>query len=360
MKVRGRRWHKAALAAAFAAASIAFVAGILVPGRSPVQPEASGAGTGTDPAAGNARTPQIASGEDGGSAAPRPGLAETHRESAGPVTLVAAGDIACDPSSPSFNAGNGVGDECRAKAVARVIASIDPQAVLTLGDQQYEDGRYPDFKRSYDLSYGAFKAITYPSVGNHEYYSSPNAQGFFDYFGPQAGTAGEGWYSVNLGAWHVIALNSNCSIVGCGRGSPQYTWLEQDLAKSQSACTLAFWHAPRYSSGPHGPDTSVTPFWRLLREDDADLVLNGHDHIYERYVPQDATGQADPRGIREFVVGVGGAERYWIESVQPNSQVRNASAFGVLELTLKDGSYDWRFVPALDARFTDSGSANCV
>jgi hypothetical protein len=346
--VRSRRWHKAALAAALAAASSAFALGALAPDapRGPAVPEPSG------PAS-------PATGADGADEA-RSALAQTARSSADPVRVVATGDIACDPADGSFNGGSGVGDECRAKAVARVIAKADPQALLTLGDHQYDDGRYPKFRRSYDLSYGTFKAITYPSVGNHEYYSSHRALGFFEYFGAQAGTRGEGWYSFDLGAWHLIALNSNCDMVGCDRGSPQYDWLRSDLREDQSACTLAFWHHPRFSSGPHGNDPAVAPFWRLLRRDRADLVLAAHDHIYERFRRQDPSGHRDPRGIRSFIVGTGGAERYWIDSVQPNSEVRSVRAFGVLRLTLADGSYDWRFMPALDARLRDAGSADCV
>ena len=352
MKVPGRRWHKAILAAAFAAASIASAVVLVAREWSSARPasavQALSGGT-VEPREG---------GTEGAEA--RQGLAETHQATADPVTVVAAGDIACDPANPSFNDGKGRGDECRARAVARLIRGIGPQAVLTLGDHQYDDGRYPKFRRSYDLSYGAFKAITYPAVGNHEYYSSPRARGYFEYFGAQAGDRGKGWYSVDLGAWHVVALNANCSIIGCGRGTAQYEWLRNDLANDASACTLAFWHVPRFSSGPHGPSLSVTPFWRLLRRDDADLVLNAHDHIYERFRPQDASGTRDAFGIREFVVGTGGAERYWIDSVQRNSRVRSSRAFGVLRLTLKDGSYDWRFAPALDARFRDAGTADCV
>jgi hypothetical protein len=148
--------------------------------------------------------------------------------------------------------------------------------------------------------------------------------------------------------------------VGCAQGSPQYEWLERDLAANDAACTLAFWHDPRFSSGPHGPDVSVTPFWRLLRADGADIVLNGHDHLYERFRPQDPTGSRDSGGIREFVVGTGGEELYGITGAQPNSEVRNTDAFGVLRLTLGDGRYDWSFLPALGASFTDSGSGACV
>ena len=352
MKAPGRRWKKATLAAASVAASIAFAVGAFSSAR---PPEAA-------PTAGASESDQAIVPRARASESPEPDRvpAQSDPSSVDPVRIVAAGDIACDPADTAFNGGTGRGEECRARSVAREIRRIGPQALLTLGDHQYDDGRYPKFLRSYDLSYGAFKAITYPSVGNHEYYSSPRARGFFDYFGTRAGVAGEGWYSFDLGAWHLVALNSNCTIVGCGRGSEQYAWLEEDLASDRSDCTLAFWHAPRFSSGPHGPDPTVTPFWRLLQRDGAELVLSGHDHIYERFAPQDADGDRDALGLRQFVVGTGGAELYPIASVQPHSRARSGDALGVLRLVLGDGSYDWRFMPALDARFTDSGTADCI
>ena len=352
MKAPGRRWIKATLAAASVAASIAFAVGAFAPARPPAPP-LNAAPQESD----TAIVPRARASE---AAEPDRIRARSDPSSADPVKIVATGDIACDPADTAFNGGTGRGDECRARSVARVISRIGPQALLTLGDHQYVDGRYQKFLRSYDLSYGAFKPITYPSVGNHEYYSSARARGFFEYFGTQAGVAGEGWYSFDLGAWHIVALNSNCSIVDCGRGSEQYTWLEEDLASDRSACTLAFWHAPRFSSGPHGPDPSLTPLWRVLQKDGAELVLSGHDHIYERFAPQDAQGARDPLGIRQFVVGTGGAELYPITAVQHNSRARSGDAMGVLRLVLSDGSYDWRFVPALDARFTDSGTADCI
>jgi calcineurin-like phosphoesterase family protein len=355
MKARGRGWNKAAIAAALAVAIVAFAVPLWIPRSASAYPLAAEA---APPA------PTKTAGTERASA-PRPGLrgevgvAPIHA-GVEPVTVVAVGDIACDPSSPEFNGGRGIGDHCRHAATARVVHDAAPDAVLTLGDQQYDDGLYGKFLSSYDLSWGAFRSTTYPVPGNHEYWGSPRASGYFQYFGDQAGRTGVGWYSADLGSWHIVALNSNCDIVGCGKGSPQYDWLERDLTANDAACTLAFWHHPRFSSGPHGPDTAVTPFWRLLAADGADIVLNGHDHIYERFRPQDPTGARDARGIREFVVGTGGEEHYPIAGAQPNSEVRNTDAFGVLELTLAGGTYGWSFVPALGASFADSGSGACV
>jgi hypothetical protein len=352
MKARGHGWNRTAIAAAVSVAIVAFAVALWIPRSAPAFPLAAEAAT----------VPTTAADDD---ATPRPDRGEKvpvapARAADEPVTVVAVGDIACDPTSPEFNHGRGIGDRCRQAATARLVHDAAPDAVLTLGDLQYDDGLYGKFLSSYDLSWGAFRSITYPAPGNHEYWGSPRAAGYFQYFGEQAGRSGQGWYSTDLGTWHVVALNSNCDIVGCGKGSPQYDWLERDLAANDAACTLAFWHHPLFSSGPHGPDPAVTPFWRLLRADGADIVLNGHDHLYERFRRQDPTGARDAAGIREFVVGTGGEELYWIGQAQPNSEVRNTDAFGVLRLTLRDGAYDWSFEPALGASFTDSGSDACV
>lgn len=283
-----------------------------------------------------------------------PGLAQ------GDPVIAAAGDIACDPADSDFNGGAGTANACRMKATSDLLLGMELAGVLALGDNQYEDGALPKFRRSYDPSWGRLKSLTRPAVGNHEY-GQPSASGHFSYFGPAAGDPGKGYYSYDVGTWHLIALNSNCSRVGgCRTGSPQELWLKADLAAHPAACTLAYWHHPRFSSGLHGSDPAYDDFWRDLYDAGADVVLVGHDHDYERFAPQDPRGAADPvRGIREFVVGTGGKTHYWFRSPQPNSEVRNWDAFGVLVLTLRSLGYDWRFVPEPGRSFSDSGRGFC-
>jgi hypothetical protein len=274
------------------------------------------------------------------------------------VEVVAAGDIACDPRSSQFNDGQGVGGWCRAKATAKLVARLDPDRVLALGDLQYDDGRLPAFRKSYDRSWGRFLDRTSPVVGNHEYWV-PGAAGYFSYFGTRAGAPGQGWYSFDLGAWHLIGLNSNCDVIECRKGSAQWAWLRADLAASSASCTLAFFHHPRFSSGPHGDEPMVAPLWRLLRRGGVDVLLNGHDHIYERFRPLAPDGTYDARGVRAFTVGTGGAQRYWVEQVHRGSVVRNTRAFGVLRLSLREASYRWGFVPTPNRSFSDSGWSRC-
>jgi hypothetical protein len=232
--------------------------------------------------------------------------------------------------------------------------------VLVLGDVQYEDGTLSRYQESYDLSWGRLKSITRPAVGNHEYRTA-GASGYFSYFGAAAGDKTKGYYSYDLGAWHLIALNSNCTYVGgCGVGSPQEQWLKADLAAHPNVCTLAYFHHPRFSSGQHGSDASYDVFWNSLYAAGVEVVLNGHDHIYERFAPQNPRGGADPNGIQQFIVGTGGKEHTSIASVQPNSAARNTDTFGFLKLTLHPTSYDWQFVPETGKTFTDSGSRNCI
>jgi acid phosphatase type 7 len=277
-----------------------------------------------------------------------------------PVTIVAAGDIACDPSSENFN--NGLGNEkrCRQKYVADIIGQVNPDAVLTLGDTQYEENTLEQFMASYDLSWGKYKSLTYPAVGNHEYLTA-DAAGYYSYFGSAAGDPSKGYYSYDLGAWHMVVLNSNCNEVGgCEADSPQGQWLKADLAAHPTTCTLAYWHHPRFSSGHHGSDAGYVDFWETLQQASAELVLVGHDHNYERFAPQDASGNADPEhGLRQFVVGTGGKGLRPFESTQANSEVRNSEVYGVLKLTLEPSSYDWEFVPEAGATFTDVGSSSC-
>jgi hypothetical protein len=286
-------------------------------------------------------------------------------QAADPV-IAAAGDIACDPASGGFNAGLGTAGACRQLYTSNILVQGGYEAVLPLGDSQYEDGLLADFLLSYDLSWGRVKAITRPVPGNHEYHTG-SAAGYFDYFngiGSGTGPAGDrnrGYYSYDIGNWHLVALNSNCGAIGgCGATSPQGQWLRDDLAASSASCTLAYWHHPLFSSGEYSPGISSTrPLFQALYDSGADVVLNGHDHNYERFAPQDANGAFDPRGIRQFIVGTGGNSNYAQGTPLANSEVRNSTSFGVLELTLGADSYDWRFVPAAGDTFTDSGSEAC-
>ena len=274
--------------------------------------------------------------------------------------IAAAGDIACDPSDGSFNGGNGTASNCRQKAVSDLFVGRNFSAVLTLGDTQYENGSLTKYQQSFDPSWGRAKSIIRPSVGNHEYLTA-GASGYYNYFGAAAGNPSQGYYSYNIGAWHLIALNSNCSQVGgCGAGSPQELWLKSDLAAHPTMCTLAYWHHPRFSSGEHGSNTSYDAFWRDLYAARAEIVLNGHDHDFERFAPQNPSGAADANGIQEFVVGTGGKNHYAFTTIQPNSVVRNPDTYGILKLTLHASSYDWQFVPEAGKTFTDSGTRNCI
>jgi acid phosphatase type 7 len=291
--------------------------------------------------------------------------------------IAAAGDIACDPNSDYFNNGSGDATHCQEQATSDLLTSGRYTQVLPLGDTQYEDGALAKFQTSYDPSWGRVRSISRPAVGNHEY--SSGGAGYFDYFngvgnltGP-AGDRSKGYYSFDVSLpsgsrWHIVAINSECSSSNAGNvgqagacdvGSAQEQWLKADLA-ANSACTLAYWHHPLFSSGGIGNNASMQPIWRDLYAAGADVVLNGHDHNYERFSPQSPQGTADAAyGIREFVVGTGGKSQLAMGTTKPNSEVRQNSTFGVLELTLHDNGYDWRFAPEAGRSYTDSGSAAC-
>ena len=277
--------------------------------------------------------------------------------------IAAAGDIACDPADSGFNGGNGASTRCRQKYTSNLLVNAGLAKVLTLGDNQYDSAQLDDFNASYDPSWGRVKSITRPGLGNHE---PGSATGYFDYFnGPgvadgPAGQRGKGYYSFDVGNWHLIALNSNCADVACSAGSAQEQWLRADLAAHPSECTLAYWHHPRFSSGHDGDNTFMQDIWKALYEANVDVALVGHSHDYERFAPMDANGALDrTNGIREFVVGTGGAFFTGIGSAKPNSEVRQNTTYGVLKLTLHPTSYDWQFTPEAGASFTDSGSESC-
>jgi Calcineurin-like phosphoesterase len=239
-------------------------------------------------------------------------------------------------------------------------SSVAARARLTLGDNAYEDGTAQNFSECYEPTWGQFKERTRPAPGNHEY-ETEGASAYFDYFGEAAGQPGKGYYSYELDQWHIVALNSNCEDVGCTASSPQLRWLEADLAKETKTCTLVYFHYPLFSSGKYRPGIhEVKPLWEALYAAEADVVLNGHDHNYQRFAPQDPNGKADPeRGIREFVVGTGGRSHYQILGPIANSEVYNDETYGVLKLTFRPEGYEWRFIAVDGETFTDSGSARC-
>lgn len=320
-----------------------------------------------------ARAPTTGSGEAtpplgiGGSLGQLPagglGAPPAPSSSGGLVRVAGAGDIACAVGRVVTS------ETCQQDAVSDLLVSGDYAAVLALGDVQYYCASRSAFDGVYGPSWGRVLARTHPVIGNHEYLTSGDADcspanaggaGYFSYFGAAAGLRGQGYYSFDVGAWHLIALNSNCADAGgCDAASAQGRWLTQDLAAHRARCTLAYWHIPLFSSGGRAA-RNTQPFWSQLYAAGADVILTGHDHIYERFAAQRPDGVADAQnGIREFVVGTGGANHTSIAVVAPNSEVRDASTFGVLELTLADSFYSWRFRPQSGARFTDTGTTPC-
>jgi hypothetical protein len=287
----------------------------------------------------------------------------------GDPVLAAAGDIACDPTASGFNGEQGTPTACQQLATSNLLVGRDYAAVLPLGDNQYECGGFNAFQQVYDPTWGRLKSISHPVPGNHEYLTSGGtdcdasggAGGYFQYFGAAAGDPTKGYYSFDVGSWHLIALNSNCFAVGgCGIGSPQETWLQSDLALHPASCTLAYWHHPRFNTDDNGDTPEVDVLWRDLQNAGADVVLNGHAHAYERFAPQNANQNYDPSaGIRELVVGTGGEDFHSLTGTKPLVETQQNNTFGILELTLHPTSYDWRFVPAAGGSYTDSGSTFC-
>lgn len=280
----------------------------------------------------------------------------------------AAGDIACDPASGAFNNGEGVGADCRAKSTGLLLTGLD--AVLPLGDVQYDCGGLLAYQESYDKAWGSKLAITHPVPGDKDYATNggtdcPNTPGagYYEYFGSRAGDPSAGYYSYDLGQWHVIALNTaTCGVdpAFCAAGSAQEQWLQQDLAAhSDTTCTLAYYQNPRFTSTPGGGDATYQPIWRDLYAGGVDVVLNGDSHWYERFAPMDDSGVADPNGMREFIAGTGGAPLDTPSTQLPTSQVVDNSTHGILKLTLHQGNYDWNFVNNGESSFTDSGTSGC-
>jgi acid phosphatase type 7 len=266
--------------------------------------------------------------------------------------LVGAGDIASckDPEG--------------AQATAKLLEQISG-TIFAAGDLAYEKGSAAEFQKCYGSTWGEFKARTKPAPGNHEY-ADPTAGGYFQYWGTQAGPIGKGYYSFDLGSWHIVALNTNCyakDLGGCGKGSPQEEWLRKDLAAHRNACVAAFGHHALFSSGvfkSHAVHPELKELWRDLYAAHAALVLAGHEHSYERFAPQDPDGHADPvNGIREIVAGTGGRSHDPLGFATDNSEVRNTNTYGVIKLTLTPGHYTWQFIPEEGKTFADAGSGVC-
>ncbi|MBI3047699.1 MAG: metallophosphoesterase [Acidobacteria bacterium] len=227
--------------------------------------------------------------------------------------------------------------------------------VFTLGDNAYPSGSFRDFAECYDPSWGRHKARTRPTPGNHEY-ETPGAAGYFAYFGASAGPP-DGYYGFRLGSWHIIALNSEISAFP---GSPQLEWLRRELAANPTRCTLAYFHTPVFGSGSNGGNTHMQAAWTVMYASGVDVIVNAHNHSYERFAPQDPDGRLDAaRGIRQFTAGTGGAPLTPFAVIRPNSEVRDNSAWGVLRLTLRADGYEWQFVPVAAQAFSDRGSGTC-
>lgn len=264
-------------------------------------------------------------------------------DSSDEAVLVGAGDIA-----KCYMIGGAI-------LTARLLDRI-PGTIFTVGDHAYDSGSVQEFQDCYTPTWGRHRERTRPSPGNHDLMTD-GGRPYYEYFGDNAGPKGRGYYSYELGSWHIISLNSADDIRANSR---QWRWLKKDLKANPSECILAYWHRPRFSSGPHGSDTELRDVWRLLYQAGAEIVLSGHDHTYERFAPQKPNGKADPdRGIRQFVVGTGGGGMYGFRKPAPNSEIRDNSTYGVLKLTLGPGRYEWEFIPANVGNFSDSGSGTC-
>jgi len=283
------------------------------------------------------------------------------------LIVAALGNSCEDPSSPAAQRVAaafvlvGAGDIARcgdnqagADATARVLDAI-PGTVFTAGDDAYDSGTLNEFKDCYGPNWGRHKSRTRPSPGNHEYVT-PGAAGYFEYFGELAGPPNRGYYSYDIGTWHILSLNSN---VPAGIGSDQWTWVRDDLQSTTQNCILAYWHHPVFSSGYEGNMPHMQPIWGLLYAAHADVVVSGHSHDYERFAPQDPLGNADARGIRQFVVGTGGVNHLGRDHIAANSEVWDDSSFGVIKFTLYDSSYDWQYIRTPETVSGDKGGGVC-
>jgi len=267
-----------------------------------------------------------------------------------PAVLIGAGDISVCGQ---------VGDEITAKQVEKLLAQFPQAQVFTAGDNAQTIGELFEYTDCFDPSWGRFRKLLHPAPGNHDWYTD-HGKYYFEYFGAAAGKPGLGYYSYDLGAWHIVSLNSNCDDIDCSPDSPQAHWLRADLAASHAGCTLVVWHHPLYDSGVSEIQYGVETFWKIASDYGADVVVNGHDHHYERFAPLDRSGSPDSaEGMREFIVGTGGA---WMHPLGPQpaiSEARDNSSYGVIVFVLYPRRYDWYFLSPPGGKFTDSGSGVC-
>jgi hypothetical protein len=304
-------------------------------------PQTTRSTPGPSPTPGSSPTAPASSGSASPGATPAPTVAASDA----PAILVGAGDIASCGSA---------GDEATADLLESIAGTI-----FTAGDNVYDAGTGWEFENCYGPTWGRFRDRTLPVAGNHDY-ETTGAAGYFAYFGAVAGDPAKGWYAVDLGAWRIYALNSNCwAIGGCEAGSPQESWLRDDLAREARPCVLAIWHHPLFSSGQHGSDPMTRALWQALEDAGAEIVISGHDHDYERFGAQTSSGATDPAGIIEYVVGTGGRSHYRFEAVADNSLVRNNDVFGVIRFELGADRWSFQFVPVSGGRFIDSSSGTC-
>lgn len=337
---------------AAAAAVIAVLAVVIISGWPP-SPRPPGAGTATAGAASATPVPT-----------PRPTATPTPSPTLPLATRPGATVPASTPTVPPTVVLAGAGDiaDCRSDGdtqTAAILRDLQGATVFTLGDNAYEDGSRREFDDCYGPTWGRFLDRTRPAPGNHDY-NTPDAAGYFSYFGDRAGPGSRGYYAYTLGAWRIYSLNSNCEDVRCDEGSPQLAWLRNDLSSEAGRCALAYWHHPRFSSGDHGSQEAMAPIWDALHAAGVEIVLAGHDHSYERFEPLDGAGRVDPDGgVTSFVVGTGGRRFYDFGQVLPGSAARNTGTWGVLELTLAPDSWSSRFIPVAGQGYTDTASGTC-
>lgn len=281
-------------------------------------------------------------------------------QSASYKRIVAVGDIVCDPQDSHIASHDQ--NYCQDYETAQQVKQMSPDAFLVLGDLQYDDGSSEKFQNTFSKNWGSLKDIMYPAPGNHEY-ATPQANGYYTYFKGSPQDASKGYYGFMLGDWHIISLDSNCDkIGGCGQDTQQLKWLEEELSNNQAKCTLAFWHHPRFTSGKYMDDPTTKNrsenMWVKLVAHKADVVLNGHDHLYERFAPQTAAGEAAEEGVRQFTVGTGGKSHYDQEGTASNSEKVVDNQYGVLAMDIHPNAYNWKF-RTTGGQIIDSGYQQC-